>query len=256
MLPDGGYGSGLLMPAGAAGFLGPSPARPANKKMSRPDRRKGEEKVMKSRATVFALALAFLLAATSGAWADTPSITITPIPTQFWSGSNINTTISFTINHDDLKSLGQLNVKVDGEALFPQVNPFSNTNACTADLLSVSSACSTNSSDTANVSVPWTIMGVGNYTVTVSVRHSPNTEEVEEEVSVVLAAVEYPAPPAIANAFINRDATNKGLYGKKRGCIIAQIAHEHGKNQKYNAPPGPYNDTLVELDVVHFSGCK
>jgi hypothetical protein len=37
-----------------------------------------------------------------------------------------------------------------------------------------------------------------------------------------------------------------------RGCVISQIAQLHGQTQKYNPPPGPYNNALVQSDVLAF----
>jgi hypothetical protein len=65
-------------------------------------------------------------------------------------------------------------------------------------------------------------------------------------------SVEYPAPPAIANAYINSTSTLKNLFGKKRGCIINEIAQRHGQQEAYGAKPGPYNEALVQSDVLFF----
>jgi hypothetical protein len=69
---------------------------------------------------------------------------------------------------------------------------------------------------------------------------------------VLLMGVEYPAPPAIANAFINANGSLKKASPTVRGCVINQIALLHGQTQKYNPPPGPYNNSLVQNEVLTF----
>jgi hypothetical protein len=69
---------------------------------------------------------------------------------------------------------------------------------------------------------------------------------------VLLMGIEYPAPPAIANAFINTNGSLKKASPTVRGCVINQIALLHGQTQKYNPPPGPYNNSLVQNEVLTF----
>jgi hypothetical protein len=71
-------------------------------------------------------------------------------------------------------------------------------------------------------------------------------------------AIEYPAPPAIANAYINSlgAAIKKAFTAGARGCVISDIAQNHGQLEKYGPKPGPYNVAMVQQDVrIYSTGC-
>ena len=87
----------------------------------------------------------------------------------------------------------------------------------------------------------------GNYTITVSVNHRGDTGEDEEIVAVALLAVEFPAPPAVANGYIKSQYAK--LTAGRRGCVISAIANEHGQNERYGPKGGPYNESLIRSDV-------
>jgi hypothetical protein len=77
-----------------------------------------------------------------------------------------------------------------------------------------------------------------------------------------MLAVEYPAPPAVANAYINSDPTYKAAPGKKRGCIISKVAEKHAKWSDdpyvgYGPKGGPYIEEAIEADVDYYmsNGC-
>jgi hypothetical protein len=186
--------------------------------------------------------------------ADTPTIDITS-PTAgggtiFVPSFPYNTSISFNINHNELKELNVLKVLVNGVSIVGADigDPFNTSNGCKVpNLTTVASACSTNSLDQASVTVPWTVPGPGNYTITVSVKHQGTTGDDEETVAVALLAVEYPAPPAVANAYIK--STYAKLTAGRRGCVISAIAIEHGQNERYGPKGGPYNESLIRSDV-------
>jgi len=216
---------------------------------------------MKSKKMFVAFFVALLLAVASGtAWADTPTVTITaPSGVLTTTSFPFTTSITFNLTHSELKNLNVLDVQVNGVGIVnggePIGNPFTNANACTTLLISNSTSCNASDSNNATVSVPWDVLGVGSYTITVSVKHQNAEGEDEEVVQVALLTAEYPAPPAIANAFINGDPyLKKVTSAKKRGCAISQIAIEHGQNEKYGPKGGPYDDTLVQTDVLAFLG--
>jgi hypothetical protein len=164
--------------------------------------------------------------------------------------------------HSQLQNLVNLDVQVDATSLtsFPVATPFevvAGTRFCTAALIAATTACNTSGNDTASAAVNWQIPAPGTYAILVKVAHGANTGTDTDEVSYALELVnvEYPAPPAVANAYINQ--TYSRLSGGIRGCIISQIANEHAMNEKYGPKGGPYNDALIQSDVVAFkSSCS
>ena len=85
-----------------------------------------------------------------------------------------NTSISFNVNHEQLKDLNVLKVLVNGVSIVGGDigDPFDTGNTCKdPNLTSVSSSCNTNGSNQASVTVPWIVNAPGNYTITVSVKH-------------------------------------------------------------------------------------
>jgi hypothetical protein len=101
----------------------------------------------------------------------------------------------------------------------------------------------------------WTVPAAGEYTLVISARHGNEDGTVSEEVEFHLVAVEYPAPPAIAHAYINSTPALKSLNGKKRGCIISEIAKLHGQQEAFGAKPGPYDEALIRVTVDSHAGC-
>lgn len=187
--------------------------------------------------------------------ADTPTVIITaPTGIVTVGAFPYNASIGITLQHAPLSGLNVFDVRVNGESLFgdPVGNPFDGSNQCRATIHAVTSLCTTNSSDTANVMVPWQVGEAGSYNVTVVVRHSGDEGEDEEVVQFQLLSVEHTAPPALANAYINSSSALKSAYGKKRGCIVSEIAKQHGQNERYGDKPGPYNEALVHADVEYY----
>jgi len=203
------------------------------------------------------VAAIFVMAPAEHAKADQPTLEITS-PTAaggtiFVPSFPYNSSVSFNITHNQLQNLNVLKVLVNGITIVGGDigSPFDNSNLCkNPNLTSVSSSCVTNGSNQASVTVPWVVNGPGNYTITVSVKHQGDTGEDEELVAVALLAVEYPAPPAVANAYI------KSAYAKltagRRGCVISAIATEHGQNERYGPKGGPYVESLIQSDVEYF----
>jgi hypothetical protein len=146
-----------------------------------------------------------------------------------------------------------LDVLVNGASLFASAvgDPFGTSNECKSpNLTSVTITCSTNGSDEATFGIPWTVPAPGTHTITVSIKHQNDIGEDEETVTFSLIAVEYPAPPAIANAYINRTFPKSAA--KVRGCVISQIAEKHAHDSAYGPKGGPYDSALVEADVLSF----
>jgi hypothetical protein len=197
--------------------------------------------------------------------AEAPVINIvSPTGTIFVSGAGAVVPIQVTVAHSPLSILTQFDVQVDGASILPggQVNPFTGggtPNQCTSDLIAASAACSTNNLDLASVTVNWTVPEVPRtYTLFAKARHQNADGTDEEEVIVPLLDIEYPAPPAVANAYINSlsSSLRKLFSSGVRGCVISQIAEAHAQLSKYGPKGGPYDVPLIQSDVRAFSvGC-
>ncbi len=204
------------------------------------------------------LATATLLTPAS---ANAPTMTIvSPTGTIFVSGPGAVVPLGLTVEHNPLSVLTQFDVQVDGASIIGgQVNPFTGggtPNLCTAALTAVSAACATNGLDKAAVTVNWTVQTVpSSYTLFIKSRHQNADGTDEEEVLVQVLDIEYPAPPAVANAFINgqSSAIRKQFTSGIRGCVISLIAEGHAKLEAYGPKGGPYDVPHIQSDVKAFS---
>jgi len=205
------------------------------------------------------------------AMADNPTVNIlAPTGTVFVGAFPYTTNLTVQVSHPAgaLSDLNVFDVKVSQVSPVstpptsillagPLGNPFPG-NVCSPSQMVIAkgvTSCGV-SSGIATVSVSWTISGPGTYMVEVSLKHQSAVGDDAETVVFNLIAAEYPAPPAIANAYINANARAKKASPTVRGCVIAQIAQNHGQTQKYDPAPGPYNDDLVQSDVrTYWSGC-
>ena len=114
---------------------------------------------------------------------------------------------------------------------------------------------------TATYVFDWSVPQPGSYTLLLTTKHG-NTEatDIEENIEFFMLAVEYPAPPAVANAYINSMPLYKAASGKKRGCIISKVAEKHAKwsdDEFYGYGPkgGPYDEDAIEYDVdLYYAG--
>jgi hypothetical protein len=185
---------------------------------------------------------------------------VSPAGTIFVSGPGAVVPIVVNAQHNPLSVLTQFDVQVDGTSIIGgQLNPFTGgatPNLCTAELLAVSAACATNGLDQAAVTVNWTVQTVpASYTIFVKSRHQSVTGSDVEDVLVQILDIEYPAPPAVANAFINSQssAIRRQFSSAVRGCVIAQIAEGHAKQEAYGPKGGPYDVPHIQSDVKAFS---
>lgn len=107
------------------------------------------------------------------------------------------------------------------------------------------------------VSFDWSVTEPGSYTLELTARHGGDTgsDTIVVEYLLQLVSVEYIAPPAIANAYINANPTLKKLQAKRRGCIISKIATMHGQDEAFGPKPGPYNEPLIRSTVDSLLGC-
>jgi hypothetical protein len=214
---------------------------------------------------------AILAFAAATACANEPQITITaPTGALYVSQFPYNAPISFNVYHGpstdspstnkELKNINKLLVSVNGVALAdfaegsPVGNPFDNNNQCSNKMTVANGvlSCSVTDANNATVTVPWTISGPGSYVLLVSVRHQNETGVDTETVQVYVVTAGYPAPPALANAYINGVSALKSGSAKIRGCVLNEIAREHGQNNKYGPNGGPYIESLIRHDVFLF----
>jgi hypothetical protein len=211
----------------------------------------------------------FCLLIAAAAFAQAPTINITgPTGTVFVSSFPFGTNITMQISHPaglanlqvfDVAVAQVSPVSVPYTLLTHVGNPFDQNGACSNQMTAANqiSACSVNTG-VANVSVMWQVQAAGTYSVKVTLKyHGADGIDIEPVTFELLLSVEYPAPPAIANAFINGNPILKKGASTVRGCVISQIAQLHGQTHKYNPPPGPYNVPLVQSDVTAFwPGCS
>jgi hypothetical protein len=214
---------------------------------------------------------AFLVVACASAFADEPQITITaPTGALYVNQFPYSAPISFNVYHgpstdtqsttNELKNINKLQVSVNGVALAdfgdggPLGNPFNNNNQCSNSMIPANgvSNCSVTDANNGSVTVPWTITGPGSYVILVSVKHRNETGSDTETVQVYVVTAGYPAPPAVANAYINGVSALKSGSAKVRGCVLNEIAREHGQNNKYGPNGGPYDESLIRHDVFVF----
>jgi hypothetical protein len=113
-------------------------------------------------------------------------------------------------------------------------------------------SCGTTGNTQGDATVNWNISGFGTYSVKVTAKHASDIGQ-DEETGIVIAEeivnVEWPAPPAIANAYIN--ANYRGNSATQRGCIIKKIT-ERDHLRLYGERPGPYNNIAIQTDVELF----
>jgi hypothetical protein len=200
------------------------------------------------------VALALIVVSTGSAFADAPVIQITSptsATTVYVPTFPATLSINFTVSHSPLSGLNVLNVKVDDTSIFTDGQPIGNpfpSDVCSSSqmILPNISFCSASGTQ-ATVYAPWTVGEPGTYAIVVSAKHTSAIGDDDEDVQVSLLAVEYPAPPAVANAYLK--ATYSKLKGGVHGCIISKIANEHAMNSKYGPKGGPYDEGLIKIDA-------
>lgn len=201
-----------------------------------------------ARLLVSSIALLTAASISAPARADMPDIQLTATSAITVPGFPATVAIPLTIEHQDLHNLNVFEVLVDNVSLTGSIgNPFDGADACAAAMNSNGLTCSTSSSWHADVTAPWTVSAPGSYLLKARIRHQGLQDIDDETVTVQLIVVEYPAPPAIANAYVK--AQRYKLTSGTRGCILSTIAHEHGQNERYGPKGGPYDESLVHSDV-------
>lgn len=203
-------------------------------------------------------------AATSIAFASGPVVDITQVNTTILPAAGpifltlpSTARVTVTISHNDagnsgLDSVSALDVKVNEFSLLggAMSNGFTrNPSGCSAALVAKTVSCKVDATGTlATLVLPWQLAAPGVYALSATARHSGTGSDAESvTISAEVVAVEYPAPPAVANAYINSDLPR--LKPQARGCIVSQIANNQAWSMKYGPRGGPYNVKLIQADV-------
>ena len=177
--------------------------------------------------------------------ADQPDINITSPTTGtnlFFSSFPATASVTFTVQHTNLSDLNALDIKVDEVSIFggAKGNPFPSNLCSSTQMIPAAgiTSCTTVGTTNANATASWTIPEPGTYAIVASVKHQGATDtDTEENIVVQLVNVEYPAPPAGANAYINAEY-GKAIGPKLRGCIISKIADYHARASLYGPKGG------------------
>jgi hypothetical protein len=210
-----------------------------------------------------------VLGATVRGSATAPTITITS-PT---TGTTLYGTFPYTLpltfdvthgDQGDLNSVKKLTITaqragdVNPTVILGPVDAFAGNDACADPLpTGIVNCIVAPGGETGTLTVNWQVPQPGTYTFVATASHgnADGTDTIQVIFDIQTIAVEYPAPPAIANAFINglSSTLRKQFTAGVRGCVISQVAELHGKLEKYNPKPGPYDVALVKGDVRTFS---
>lgn len=154
-----------------------------------------------------------------------------------------------------LGNLTGFNVAIDGNSITGNLNAYTQSgSACTTDVTTNGKSCTSDGSTVGTITVPWTVSANGTYTITVVAKYKNAEGQDSEQVTVANSTAEYPAPPAVANAYINASTWRTYLTGKQRGCVISKIAEQHGKFSAYGPKGGPYSASAIEQAVGSFAG--
>jgi hypothetical protein len=190
-----------------------------------------------------------------------PTVTIlspTSSATLFSATFPFTQPVSFKVGHaETLAKVQVLDVSVNNITLInggqPLGNPFNVAGLCVSALTTAPNTCVNASAYEATVGVPWIIPAPGTYSLLVSAKYRSAEGTDEETILVAQATAEYPAPPAVANAYINGDPYLRALSGKKRGCVIAKVAEQHAQFSAYGPKGGPYAEDAIRAATLSFA---
>jgi len=205
--------------------------------------------------------------------ATAPTVTITSptTGTTIYGSFPYLLPLTFQITHEDqgdLNSIKSLTITAQKAGdptpttILDGVKPFAGNNTCASPVPAGIVSCAVSPDGmTGTLGVNWLVPSAGTYTFVVSASHgnADGSDTIEVIFDLQTVSVEYPAPPAIANAYINglSSTLRKQFTAGVRGCVISQIAELHGKQEYYGDKPGPYNVAKVQADVKTFSqGCS
>lgn len=167
---------------------------------------------------------------------------------------NIGVALHATANLKNI-DLFTLSVSKNGSptSLIDDNSPFDTNNNCS---MSEATTCTPTDDKNATVTKTWTPGGVGTYLIDayMSTQAFDACDQEEVIIEPQIISVEFPAPPAIANHYINEQYPS-GLSPKCRGRIIRAIADKWNSDRAgtYGPAPGPYDSDEVGQDVVTFN---
>lgn len=214
----------------------------------------------KTLATVTAVGLLALSVPTS---ADAPTVTIlspTAASTVFSATFPFVQPIAFAVSHAgvtgrprDITDVRNLEVLIDGTPIAGSLalEPWKVGSSAQCNLAAPYTACAVPDVNNGTATIGWTVPAPGQYAITVRAYHTGDEGQAVENVTFAMLNAEYPAPPAVANAYIK---TLGKLSGKVHGCVISKIAEHHAKYETYGPKGGPYLTSAIEADVTAFIG--
>jgi hypothetical protein len=197
-----------------------------------------------------------------------PKVTVMPSPLYVSGSGPWTQAIEINVDLiDDQTSYTDLAVKFDGNLAYSGAKVPSK-NVCT-NKTGGTGTCTEIVIDGADVKIGYTATfdALRQYPIEVTANKSGPNDVCETAQFVVLEflAVEFKAPPALANEYLNSDPYYSSLSGKRRGCVISQVANHHAKESKYGPKGGDgvtypgvgYDLVAIRADVDFYfgSGC-
>lgn len=155
--------------------------------------------------------------------------------------------LTFSVGHaGGLNQVSHVDVTIGGTSILTGVgangvaDPWTPTPACNLANLNPAgfTGCSVVDNNNGTLTVPWTVNAPGTFTVVVSAKHGAEGSDTEAFEVIGDVTVEYPAPPAIANAYIK--AQGYKLVAKRHGCVLSSIATQHAQYSAFGPKGGPY----------------
>jgi len=196
---------------------------------------------------ILLLALALIL--TGPAFAEVcpeatlPKVTIAPSPVYVSGPEPWSAGLTITIDLPaDVPSYDTISVKLDDVTIYSGAKSGGGTNICN-NRTGGSGTCATGANvNQAVISYAASFTEIRAYPIEVNADKGGTTGDVCETASfsviMEFVAVEFKAPPAIANEYIKNDPNLSTLSGKRHGCVISKIAQNHAKNSKYGPKGG------------------
>ncbi|WP_375055752.1 hypothetical protein [Zobellella sp. DQSA1] len=185
---------------------------------------------------------------------DEPRVTVSPGTIYVTGSGPWSEDLLLTVDLiDNIPSYNSLDVKFDGDLAYSGEKAPGH-NICTNQTGGTGTCSVGGAENEVVIAYTATFEALGSYSVEVSAEKSgPNDVCETAYLSVVeFLSVEFKAPPAIANEYIN--AHYSDLSGKRRGCVISKIASHHAKESKYGAKGGDaelYPETGYDVGAIY-----
>lgn len=195
---------------------------------------------------------------------DPPKVTVEPSPIYVSGEPPWSQALTITINLiDNVPAYDTLSVEFDGNLAFSGAKASGGNTICSNKTGGPGTCASGATDNQVVISYTANFSDTGSYPIEVIAEKSgPNDvcETADFVVLMELVGVEFKAPPAIANEFINNDPWYSVLAPKRRGCVISKIAQNHAKISKYGPKGGDgteypgtgYDVEKIEFDVIDY----